>query len=202
MAEDYYSVLGIPKTASASEVRRAYLKLARNNHPDRFTDPAERAEADRRFQLITEAFNTLRDEKLRQDYDRTLDRKTRTPKEEARLYFKNAELREQSKDYDGALKLYYEAMRIQPEELDYVLAAGRLLGMDKSKQRRAAELYTQAMEKHPNAPEPHLELGAVYARSGMWLRAKRVYEKALEKMPNHPELKKRLAEAASKAGKK
>lgn len=194
MSDDFYSILGISKTASMAEIKQAYLKMARDNHPDRFREPAEREEADRRFQQITEAFNQLRDEKSRQEYDRSLTKETRTPEEEARLYYKNAELREQSKDYENALKFYYEAMRLQPGNLDYMMAAGRILVMDKSKLRQAAELFTQAIEKHPDAPEPHLELGEVYLRTGMNVRAKRVFEAALKQFPNHPELKRRLAQ--------
>lgn len=195
--EDYYKILGVAKTATPDEIKKGYLKLARDNHPDRFRDPEERAEADRRFQLITEAYNQLRDERLRREYDRTLDRKVRPPEEEARLYFKNGELREQSKEYDNALKLYYEAMRLQPDNLEYILAAGRVLAMDKGKQRQLAELLEGTIQKHPDAPEPHIELGNLYMRSGMFLRAKRVYENALKLMPHHPELKRKAAEAAA-----
>jgi curved DNA-binding protein CbpA len=197
MSEDYYTILQIPKTARPDEIKKAYLKLARDNHPDRFTDPEERLEADRRFQAITEAYNQLRDEKLRHEYDKSLQKQTRTPEEEARLYYKNGELREQSRDFENALRFYYEAMRLKPDELEYVLAAGRVLMMDKSKYRQAADLYTRAMETHPDAPEPHVELGGVYSKSGMLSRAKRVYEGALAKWPHHPELKRRLAEVTS-----
>lgn len=195
--EDYYKILGVAKTAAPDEIKKAYLKLARDNHPDRFRDPEERSEADRRFQLITEAYNQLRDDRLRQEYDRTLDRKVRPPEEEARLYFKNGELQEQSKEYQNALKFYYEAMRLQPDNLDYLLAAGRILAMDKAKHRQLAELLEGAMQKYPEAPEPHIELGNLYMRSGMFLRAKRVYDNALKLMPNHPELKRKSAEAAA-----
>ena len=126
MSQDYYSILGVAKTATAAEIRTAYLKLARDNHPDKFSDE-EREEAGQRFQQITEAFNHLRDEKLRQEYDKSLDRKERPPEEEAKLYFKNAQLQEQSQEYGNALKFYYEAMRLQPQNLDYVLGAARLL---------------------------------------------------------------------------
>jgi cytochrome c-type biogenesis protein CcmH/NrfG len=95
------------------------------------------------------------------------------------------------------LKYYYEAMRLQPEKLEYMLAAGRILSLDKSKQRQAADLYEQAMAKHPASPEPCLELGQLYMRSGMYLRAKRVYETAMKQFPHHPDLKKRLAEAVA-----
>jgi DnaJ-class molecular chaperone len=199
MTDDYYKILGVHKTASVGEIKKAYLQLARDNHPDRFKDPTERAEADRRFQQITEAFNQLRDEKTRQEYDRSLTKETKTPEEEARLYFKNAELREQAKEYDSALKLYYEAMRLQPNNAEYVLAAGRLMAQDKSKQRQAADLFTRAMEIDPTSPEPHLELGALYSRTGMLVRAKRVYENALKQMPDDPELKRRLAQVKDKS---
>ena len=194
MEQDFYKLLGVAKTASTGEIRKAYLKLARDNHPDRFKDPAEREEADRRFQLITEAYNQLREDSARAEYDRTLDKKTRTPDEEASLFYKNAKLQEEARDWSTALKYYYEAMRIKPNELTYMLAAANILSMDKSKQRQAADLYERAMTAHPDSPEPHLALGALFARSGMQVRAKRVYEKALKKMPHHPELKKRLAE--------
>ncbi|MGH9319612.1 MAG: DnaJ domain-containing protein, partial [Vicinamibacteria bacterium] len=84
MEQNYYAILGVHKSASPDEVKKAYLKLARDNHPDLFRDASQRAEADRKFQLITEAYNQLRDEKLRREYDKTLDRKVRTPEEEAR----------------------------------------------------------------------------------------------------------------------
>jgi curved DNA-binding protein CbpA len=194
---DYYAILGIAKSARPDDIKKAYLQLARDNHPDRIRDPAQKAEADRRFQLITEAYNQLRDEKARREYDKTLDRKVRTPEEEARLFFKNGELQEQSREYTNALKYYYEAMRLQPEKLEYMLAAARILSLDKGKQRQAAELYEQAMAKHPASPEPCLELGGLYMRSGMHTRAKRVYEAAIRQFPNQADLKRKLAEAAA-----
>lgn len=197
MDRDYYAILGVSKTARPDEIKKAYLKLARENHPDRFNTSEERDEADRRFQQITEAYNHLRDERLRREYDRSLDKKVRPPEEEAELYYKNAVFREQSRDWENALKLYYEAMRLQPKKLEYILGAGRILSMDKSKQRQAADLFTKAISMDPKAPEPHLELGNLYLRSGMALRAKRVFESALKEIPHHPELKRKLAEASS-----
>src|SRR6476619_4168351 len=69
---DYYEVLGVPQDADTEEIRRAYRKLARENHPDINKDP----EAEDRFKEISEAYDVLRDEERRRRYD-TLRRGTR-----------------------------------------------------------------------------------------------------------------------------
>ena len=63
---DYYDLLGVPRTASEGDVKKAYRKLAMQYHPDR--NPAPDAEA--RFKEITEAYEVLRDPEKRSRYDR------------------------------------------------------------------------------------------------------------------------------------
>ncbi len=63
--QDYYAVLGVPRTASQDEVRKGYRGLARKHHPD--VDKTEGAT--QRFQQITEAYEVLKDPKTRQRYD-------------------------------------------------------------------------------------------------------------------------------------
>lgn len=63
---EFYNVLGIEPEASAGEVKKAYYKKAKENHPDRHPDdPA----AQQKFQKIGEAYQILSDEKLRMQYD-------------------------------------------------------------------------------------------------------------------------------------
>jgi curved DNA-binding protein len=64
--QDYYETLGISRDASAEDIRRAYRKLARKNHPDVNKEPG----AEDRFKQISEAYEVLRDEEKRARYDR------------------------------------------------------------------------------------------------------------------------------------
>ena len=66
MAADFYAVLGVSKGASVEEIRKAYKKLSRDNHPDRKPDDAAASE---KFKQVQEAWDVLGDEKKRQQYD-------------------------------------------------------------------------------------------------------------------------------------
>jgi curved DNA-binding protein len=65
--KDYYAVLGVPRTASQSEIKKAFRKLARTHHPD--TKPGDSA-AERRFKEANEANAVLSDPDKRALYDR------------------------------------------------------------------------------------------------------------------------------------
>jgi curved DNA-binding protein len=63
---DYYQVLGVPKTATQDEIKKAYRKLARKMHPD--LNPNDK-EAHKKFQQINEANEVLGDPEKRKKYD-------------------------------------------------------------------------------------------------------------------------------------
>ena len=64
---DYYEVLGVDKSASPDEIKKAYRKLAKQYHPDLNPDDKEGAEA--KFKEATEAYEVLSDTEKKQKYD-------------------------------------------------------------------------------------------------------------------------------------
>jgi molecular chaperone DnaJ len=64
--KDYYGILGVKKTASADEIRKAFRKLARKYHPD--VNPGDKA-AEEKFKALSEANDVLSDPKKRKIYD-------------------------------------------------------------------------------------------------------------------------------------
>jgi molecular chaperone DnaJ len=64
--KDFYKILGVSKTASQAEIKKAYRKLARENHPD--SNPGNKA-AEERFKDISEAYSVLSSEQKRKEYD-------------------------------------------------------------------------------------------------------------------------------------
>jgi curved DNA-binding protein len=64
--KDYYEILGVPRTASADEIKKAFRRLARVHHPD---VAKNKAAGEAKFKEINEAYEVLSDAEKRQKYD-------------------------------------------------------------------------------------------------------------------------------------
>src|SRR5215467_4276721 len=67
MAQDFYELLGVGRSASGDDIKKAFRKLAMQHHPDRNRDSKD---AERKFKEINHAYDILKDPEKRAAYDR------------------------------------------------------------------------------------------------------------------------------------
>lgn len=82
--ETHYSVLGVTRSTAPSDIKRVYYSLARRLHPDRLrrvADADTQQRIDAAFAKIAQAYDVLKDAKLRASYDLKLEKRRPTPKE-------------------------------------------------------------------------------------------------------------------------
>ncbi len=102
--KSFYDVLGVKRDASTDEIRKAYILKAKQYHPDRYKN---KERANKKMQIINEAYETLRDPKKRASYD------SGQPFEES----EPNEPDEKTSDGNGSPKNYYEDPYMDPKFL-------------------------------------------------------------------------------------
>jgi len=192
---DYYQLLGIAPTASAVEVRKAYARLAREKHPDRFTDPAQKAEAEKVFQDITTAFNTLCSPNARADYDRSRERpQPTTPEEIAKDAFERYREMLDAGQVQEALTLVRTAVHHAPETAEYHAALGRLLARVQGHAREAVAALERATQLNPKDANLFVDLALLLHREKLRTRALRYLDVAKRLAPGSPRVARATAE--------
>ena len=181
---DYYELLGVAPSAGAQDIRQAYVRLAKERHPDKFTDPGEKEKAQVFFQDLTTAFNTLSNEARRREYDEGRERpKPQTPEEIARDAFEKSAPAFEQGDYQGALTYLQTAVHHAPHEVQYHVALGRAMGRFKETARKGVEVLEKASHAFPQNAAVWYELAVLYEGQGLKLRAQKAVESAQRLAP-------------------
>jgi curved DNA-binding protein CbpA len=192
---DYYELLGVTKAASAAEVRKAYVRLAREKHPDRFPEGPEKKGAEKVFQELTTAFNTLSNERSRSEYDQQRERpRPTTPAEIARDAFgRHGPLLEAGR-LDEAVTQLRTAVHHAPETAEYHAALGRALARTTSASREAIQALETAARLAPRDAGVLVDLALLLNREGLKVRARRMLEAAKRLAPGHPRVTRAISE--------
>jgi len=181
---DYYELLGISRNATSAEVRKAYMALARDRHPDRFSDPLEKERAQEFFKDVTAAFNALSNDRQREEYNRSLEKPRATsPEDLAREAFTEAQSLAQVGNLAEALDRYRAAVHHAPGEVKYQAALARLLARSSQTAHEAVETFERAIKLQPRGVALYIELANLLLRLGLRIRAKKVAEAALQMAP-------------------
>ena len=127
--QNLFEVLGIDESATAPEVQKAYLALAKKWHPDRLPKSLDdhKAKVAKVFAKVNEAYQTLSDEQKRQEYvdlvkhggGTSRDRELIERAMDAGLVFQKGEVMFKKGEYAQAEALVHQAMQADPENLEY-----------------------------------------------------------------------------------
>jgi curved DNA-binding protein CbpA len=206
--QNHYEVLEVGHGATTLEIKTAYFHLAKLYHPDRHFEPEmidmkEKLEA--LFSRIHEAYETLSSKTARHQYNIDLaSGAERERKEEKTHKGKSANQATAFAQYNEGLKQFNQgnfwgaeeafdwAIRLDPENAEYVFRRGLTLARIPRRGHEAEEHIVRAIEKEPKKSEYHLELGNFYARSGLKAKALTAYRNALQHDPNSENIHKAI----------
>ena len=199
MKVNYYEILGVDRSASEQEIRDRFRKMARENHPDRYQGQ-DKAEAERRFQTLTEAVNVLTNPIRRKQHDSEIASPVTKAAGAADFsVVAKAYLAKGVKAYkEGDIRTAYENfdMAVKHNQNDskawhyLALAASRI----PSYTRQAVQAIESAVQREPHNPTYLKDAGLLCRRAGLVAKAERYFEQALQWDPENTEAQMALSE--------
>ena len=199
--QDFYQVLGLEKSATRDQIKRAYFHLAKEYHPDRhFQAGLEELtpQLEALFRGITEAYDTLLMDRKRQEYDTKLAMKKVRGKEEGsagpslEVQVQTGQQAFKKGDFKTAAHFFETAVKAAPTQAVYHLWLAKTLTQVPGRNRDAETHYKKAIELDPSGVDHYLGLGMLYKKSGMIQRAQRQFEEALIWDPENKTAKEEL----------
>ena len=183
MKVNYYEILGVDRSSNDQEIRDRFRKLARENHPDRYRGN-DKADAERKFQVLTEAVNVLTNPTKRRQHDEQLvSGGARGPADFAQVA--KAYLGKGVKAFkDGDMRAAYEnfdmAVKHNPQDAKafhyLALAASRIPAYT----RQAVQAIETAVQREPMNPLYLKDAGMLCKRAGLTAKAERYFEETLK----------------------
>ena len=193
-----YDTLGVERDASDLDIRKAFRRLALKYHPDRFGGD-QRADAEERFQGITEAFNALSHPETREKYDTEISKgtadKTLDAKEiSRRLAAKGSQLMREGKMAE-AVESLKTAIDHDDDNARAHYFYGQVMGRITGRERDALRHIEKAVSLEPGNATMKGEAAVFSIAAGMKTRALRHAQEALALDPTNLKASEVIAEA-------
>jgi curved DNA-binding protein CbpA len=197
MKINYYEVLGVERSASEQEIRDRFRQLARSNHPDRIKG-ADKAEAERKFQTLTEAVNVLTNPVRRKQHDAELsvgiNRNSADLTQVAKVYMSKGVKAFKEGDIRAAYENFDMAVKHNPNDAKafhyLALAASRIPAYA----RQAVQAIETAVQREPVNATYLKDAGLICKRAGLVAKAERYLNEALKWDPTDLEIQTALAD--------
>ncbi len=208
MTRNYFEIFDVDADASAADVKRAYVRLAKEYHPDSLgpnIPPLVVETANHIFDLVAKAYRVLSDQDERREYIRSLTEPSGQVNIEKTHDIMNAELQFQKgkvflkkRDFKNARESFEWATRLVPEEGEYLAYLGWTLFLaaeDKQGDEALAAIrqLKKAAALNPSLETTQLFLGAVYKGQSLRDIAALYFKKALEINPESVEARRELS---------
>ena len=197
VGSNYFSALGIAENGSSAEARRAYYRLAKEYHPDRFLGGDLTREMHTKineiFQYITQAYTVLIDADSRAKYVEELHHGPVKKLDinqviEAEGAYQEGRALIKIRHYAGAVKVLKRAIELSPEEPEYMSSyAWALFKTDpdnRANLNQSLEILLAARELNAQNDQTLLYLGHVYKTLGKERQAERSFEMAVQANPD------------------
>jgi curved DNA-binding protein CbpA len=209
--QNHYEVLGVDRSASENEIKKAYFGLAKLYHPDRHFEPQmsdmkEKLEA--LFNRLHEAYETLSSPAARNKYNVDLASGSATHRPAKRAGAKDPDdkaaatvrFNEGMKQFNagnfwGADEAFQVALRLDPDNPEYVYRRGLALSRMPRRGHEAEEYFVKAARMAPKKMEYALELGNFYLRTEQKAQALSVFQDAQKLDPNSEKIKQAIKKA-------
>jgi len=197
--KDYYGILKVDRSATSEEIRNAYLKLAKEHHPDKVASERDPASTSEEFALIVEAYKVLMDRQKRRQYDLSLlaPSTARSPEAEAgraqaESSFKHGVSALESGEFARAELYFRAAVDRNPEVAKYKSYLGVAIAGQGKRFKMAEARCKEAIQMEIYNSEHYVNLGIVYLDKGEEEKARVEFQHALEWNPHNQRATKEL----------
>lgn len=210
-----FEILELLPGASMEEIKSAYHRLAKQWHPDRFSG-GEKAAAEDRFRMLSEAFNALKDPDKRRAYEDQFGRQTApsAPPEPKRAaipertpddWYNDAKESMEHGDVERAMGLIQYAIRLESGKAAFHTLMADIIEKSTGNRRAMIRCLETALRLEPNNVDSQIRLAELFRAEGMQARGDRLLQQARKISPHHKffkaEAKAAAAEAKAAAGK-